>query len=117
MGSFFDIGCKPCNNNSDERGLSVGLNRTASNALEALFDEALQERHPDIHEKIMKYLPLDQISFSELNREEFNLAVNEIQNCILSLTAPAEWQSYQKRMWDDEIGPLIQQDERYQQKR
>lgn len=95
----------------------MGLNRTASNALEALFDEALQERHPVIHEKIMMYLPLDQISFSELNKEEFNLAVNEIQNCIHSRTAPSEWQSYQKRIWDDEIGPLIQQDERYLQER
>ena len=53
MGSFFDIGCKPHNNNIGDRGLTVGLNRTASNALEALFDEALQERYLGIHEKIM----------------------------------------------------------------
>lgn len=114
MGSFFDIGCKPYNNNYGDRGLTVGLNRTASNALEALFDEALQERYPDIHEKIMMYLPMDQISFSELSQKEFNLAVKEIKNYLYHQTETAEWQSYQKRIWEKEIEPLIQQDERYQ---
>ncbi|MBN3145683.1 hypothetical protein [Pectobacterium brasiliense] len=115
MGSFFDIGCKPHNNNTGDRGLTVGLNRTASNALEALFDEALQERHLGIHEKIMIYLPLDQISFSELSKEEFNLAIKEIQTCIHSRRESSEYQSYQRRMWEEEIEPLVQQDERYQQ--
>ncbi|WON76267.1 hypothetical protein [Serratia sp. UGAL515B_01] len=115
MGSFFDIGCKAYNNNYGERGLTVGLNRTASNALETLFDEALQANHPDIHEKIMMYLPLDQISFSELSKEEFNLAVKAIKDCIHNRTEPTEGQSYQKRMWEEEIQPLILQDERYQQ--
>ncbi|WP_455813229.1 hypothetical protein [Pseudomonas graminis] len=114
MGSFFDIGCKPYNNNDGERGLTVGLNRTASNALEALLDEVLQYRHPDIHEKIMMYLPLDQITFSELTKEEFNLTVKEIQKCIHNRTESAEWQCYQERMWVEEIEPLVLQDERYQ---
>lgn len=115
MGYFFDIGCKPYNDNFGERGLTIGLNRTASNAIETLFDEALQKCHPDTHEKVMMYLPLDQINFSELNKEEFNLAIKEIERCIQSRTVSLEWQSYQERIWEEELKPLIQQDERYQQ--
>lgn len=113
MGSFFDIGYKPSTTDGT-RGLRVGLNRTASNALEALFDEALEKRYPDIHEKIMLYLPLDQITFSELDKDEFNLAVQEIKKCVDGRKNAPEGQSYQKRMWEDEIYPLIIQDERYQ---
>lgn len=114
MGSFFDIGCKPYNNNYGERGLTVGLNRTASNALEALFDEALQECYPDIHAKIMMYLPLDQISFSELNKEEFNMAVKTIRQCLYARKEPNEGQLYQQDIWNTEILSLMKQDERYQ---
>lgn len=114
MGSFFDIGCKPYNNNYGERGLTVGLNRTASNALEALFDDALQECHPDIHEKIMMFLPLDQISFSELSKEEFNMAIKTIRQCLFARKEPNEVQLYQQDIWNTEILPLMMQDERYQ---
>lgn len=114
MGSFFDIGYKPDKHNGSPTGLTVGLNRTASNALEALFEESLLEMYPEIHEKIMMYLPLDQISFNELNKEEFNMAIDEIQKCLRCRTEPAEWQSYQKFIWEAEIEPLVQQDERYQ---
>ncbi|MEQ4454278.1 hypothetical protein ABNT06_23105 [Kosakonia sacchari] len=98
MGSFFVIGSKPYNNNYGDRGLSVGLNRTASNAMESLFDEALQQRYPAIHKKVMMYLPVDQISFEELSKEELNLAIKEIQACIDSRKEPSGSQSDQKRV-------------------
>jgi len=81
--------------------------------MESLFDEALQERYPAIHEKVMMYLPLDQICFAELSKEEFNLAVKEIQSCIDSRKESSEPRSYQKQMWEAEIEPLIRQDKRY----
>lgn len=115
MGSFFVIGNKPCNNNYGDRRITELLNRTASNAMESLFDEALQERYPTIHEKLIMYLPMDQICFAELSKEEFNLAIKEIQACIDSRKEPGGPQSYQKRVWEAEIEPLIRQDERYQQ--
>lgn len=110
MGATFFIGYP------EGKDLHVTLNRKASNALEALFDEALQSNYPDIHEKIMEVLVLDQISFTELSNADFNLAVEKIRNCIHSRTEETEWQSYQKRMWEEEMEPLIQQDVRYQKK-
>ncbi|WP_407274373.1 hypothetical protein V6C39_01030 [Dickeya ananatis] len=115
MGSFFNIGRKPCNDNYGDRSLTVGLDRTSSNALEALFDDALQEHYPDIHEKIMLYLPLDQITLAELEKEEFNVAVKTIRECINNRTELTQGQIFQKLTWDEYIEPLIQQDERYQQ--
>ncbi|WHU82346.1 hypothetical protein A7P61_03895 (plasmid) [Pantoea agglomerans pv. betae] len=96
-------------NGSEVSRLSVAIH----NALETLFDEALQEFHPDIHEKVMLNLPLDQINFSELNKDEFNLAIKEIERCIQSRTVSLEWQSYQERIWEEKSTSLIQQDERY----
>ena len=60
----------------------------------------------------MMYLPLDQIFFAELSKEEFNLAVREIQNCIDSKKYKRP-QLYQKQMWEAKIEALIRQDERY----
>lgn len=108
MGATFFIGY------TEGKDLHVTLNRKASNALEALFDGALQSDCPDIHEKIMEVLVLDQISFTELSNADFNLAIKEIRDCIHSRTEATEWHSYQKRMWEEEMEPLIQQDERYQ---
>lgn len=79
MGSFFVIGSKPYNNYTGDRSLSVGLNRTASNAMESLFDEALQKRYPTIQEKVMMSLPMDQVCFEALSKEGFNQAVKQIQ--------------------------------------
>ncbi|MBP2837052.1 hypothetical protein J8658_13695 [Dickeya zeae] len=115
MGSFFNIGRKPCNHSYGDRSLTVGLDRSSSNALEALFDDALLEYYPDIHEKIMLYLPLDQITLAELEKEEFNVAIKTIRECINNQTELTQGQVFQKLTWDEYIEPLIQQDERYQQ--
>ncbi|MGM3223631.1 MULTISPECIES: hypothetical protein [Dickeya] len=97
------------------KDLHVTLNRRASDALEDLFNDALQSSYPIIYEKIMEVLVLDQISFTDLSREDFNLAVKNIRDCIKRRTELTEWQLYQKRIWEEEIEPLVQQDERYQQ--
>ncbi|MBK5073444.1 hypothetical protein I2492_10880 [Budviciaceae bacterium CWB-B4] len=116
MGAYFDIGYKkPSLENYGERTLSILLNRVASGALEMLFDEALKETHPVIHEIIMEVLVLDQISFTDLNKTDFNVAVQAIRDCIASRKEPTEWQTFQKNVWEAQIEPLIQQDECYQQ--
>lgn len=115
MGSFFNIGRKPCGNNYGDRSLTVGLDRSSSNALEALFDDALQEHYPDLHEKVMLYLPLDQIVFAELEREEFNVAIKAIRECIHDRIELTQGQTFQKLAWEEYMEPLFQQDERYQQ--
>lgn len=115
MGAYFDIGYKPLTDNDDERNLSVLLNRSSSSALEMLFDEALQEKYPRIHEIIMEVLVLDQISFTDLSKADFNIAIQAIRNCIASRKEPTEWQIFQKDMWEIYIEPLVQRDQRYQQ--
>jgi len=116
MGSYFGIGYKPLinNHNYGERNLSVVLNRQASNLLEALFDEALQDNYPQIHEKIMEVLPLDQINFNELSEHEFNVAIKCINKYLFDRKNPNEGQLYQQNIWETEILSLMKQDERYQ---
>ncbi|ACZ78787.1 hypothetical protein J8657_19630 [Dickeya oryzae] len=99
----------------ERTSLRITLNRIASDALEDLLDDALQGNHPIIYEKIMEVLVLDQINFTDLNNEEFILAVKVIRDCIKRRTELTEWQLYQKRIWEEEIEPLVQQDERYLQ--
>jgi hypothetical protein len=60
MVMFFLVGLKPEGKNSGVRNLDGGLNRQASNLMEALFDEALLKAYPAIYGKIMETLPLDQ---------------------------------------------------------
>ncbi|KEY57096.1 hypothetical protein [Serratia sp. DD3] len=115
MGSFFNIGRKPCSNNYSDRSLTVGLDRSSSNALEALFDDAFQEHYPELHEKIMLYLPLDQIVLAELEKEEFNVAIKAVRECINNRTELTRGQTSQKLAWEEYMEPIIQQDERYQQ--
>ncbi|AWH87781.1 hypothetical protein [Limnobaculum parvum] len=115
MGATFFIGYKPPENDNIEGSLHEGLNRSASNALEVLFKEALQERFVGIYDQIMQYEVLDQISFIELSITDFNIAVQAIRNCISSRKEPSELQIFQKNIWETQIEPLIQQDERYQQ--
>lgn len=114
MGSYFGIGRKSPSNIYGEGNLSILLNRYASNALEALFDEALEDKFSSIHEKVMEMLPLDQVNFFELNESEFNLSIKAIQDCLDSRINPNENQIFQKHMWETEILPLMKQDERYQ---
>jgi hypothetical protein len=91
------------------------LNRQASDVLEALLDEVLQDNYPVIHQKIMEVQVLDQINFNELNKSEFNTSIKVIREYLAARKETSEGQLYQKRIWEEEIEPLIQQDERYQQ--
>ncbi|PIT08777.1 hypothetical protein BGI40_01940 [Snodgrassella communis] len=98
-----------------EKGsLHITLNRQASNALETLLDESLQKVYPELHEKIMEVLVLDQISFTELTQKEFNIVIKAVRDCIINKKVPTEYDAYQKKIWEKIIEPLIQQDERYQ---
>lgn len=114
MGGFIDIGCKPYEDNDGDRGLFVGLNRSAFDALEVLLDETLQYKHAEIYEKIMIYLSMDQIVFSELSREEFNEVIKCINKYLLNKKELTRGQLYQKDVWATIILPLMKQDERYQ---
>lgn len=98
----------------DGKDLHITLNRNASDVLEILFDEALQNKHAEIHEKVMMYLPLDQINFIELSKEEFNVAIKCINKYLLDRKNPNEGQLYQQDIWNTEILSLMKQDERYQ---
>ncbi|WP_422880922.1 hypothetical protein [Pantoea agglomerans] len=115
MGAYFGIGYRALDNNYGERNLSVVLNRQASDVLEALLDEVLQDNYPVIHQKIMEVQVLDQINFNELNKSEFNTSIKVIREYLAARKETSEGQLYQKRIWEEEIEPLIQQDERYQQ--
>lgn len=98
-----------------EKGsLHITLNRVASNALETLLDESLKETHPELYEKIMEVLVLDQMSFTDLNKVDFNISIQAIRDCIAKWKNLTELQLYQKKIWEEVIEPLIQQDERYQ---
>ncbi|HII3580882.1 hypothetical protein, partial [Citrobacter freundii] len=99
---------------SGVRNLDVGLNRQASQLMEALFDESLQETFPAIHNKIMEMLPLDQINFDELSLIEFNIAIHAIRNCLARRTELTNWQEWQKELWERNFEPLVRQDFRYQ---
>ncbi len=105
MGATFFVG------NSD--GLHVTLNRRASDALEILLDEALREKYIDIYKKIMKMEVLDQISFTDLNKTEFMLAIQVIRDCLPNRPAPTEGLLTQRKIWEEEIEPLIKKDQRY----
>jgi len=96
------------------RNLDVGLNRQASNFMEALFDGALQELYPSIHEKIMETLPLEQMNFDELSPTDFNIAIHAIRNCLARRIAPEDWQEWQKELWEQNFESLARQDFRYQ---
>lgn len=113
MGSYVGIGYRSSVNN-DEGNLSIVLNRSASNALEMLIDESLQITHPELHEIIMEVLALDQINFFELSKNDFNISIQAIRDCIAKWKNLTELQLYQKKIWEEVLEPLIQQDERYQ---
>ncbi|PAW36138.1 hypothetical protein CIL06_10670 [Pantoea vagans] len=115
MGAYFGVGYRALNSNHGEGNLSVVLNRQASDVLEALLDEVLKDNYPVIHEKIMELQVLDQITFNELNKSEFDTAIRVIRQYLAARKETSEGQLYQKRIWEKEIEPLIQQDERYQQ--
>ncbi|AUQ27203.1 hypothetical protein [Dickeya zeae] len=115
MGAYFGIGYRASSNNYDERKLSVVLNRQASDVLVALFDEVLKENYPVIYDKIMEVQVLDQINFYDLNESEFNEILNVIRSYLATRKEKNEGILYQKRIWEEEIEPLAQQDDRYQQ--
>ncbi|AMO46473.1 hypothetical protein GA0061071_12029 [Kosakonia oryzendophytica] len=107
MGATFFIGYP------QDKDLHTTLNRTESDALEALLDEALVGKYSHIHDIVMEMLVLDQISFTELSSSDFNTAIQAVRNCLHSRNEPNEWQLYQKRIWEKELEPLMQQDDRY----
>lgn len=109
MGATFFIGYP------EDKDLHVTLSRVASDALETLLDAALQEKHPEIHTVIMEMLALDQISFAGLDRDDFNMMIKAVREYLIGLEDLTAWQLYQKAMWKEELEPLLQQDERYQQ--
>jgi hypothetical protein len=98
-----------------DKSLHVTLNRGASDALELLIDDALEKKHPKLHEKIMEMLPLDQIHFVELDNHEFNMVIRAIRQCISSWDTPTEWQLREKKVWEEEAEPLVVLDPRYNQ--
>jgi hypothetical protein len=114
MGSYVGIGYRSSSNN-DEGNLSIILNRSASNALEILIDDCFKIEHPKLHGIIMEVLVLDQINFFELNEDDFNMAVRAIRKYISGWEKPSELQLHQKKVWEEYIEPLIQQDQRYHQ--
>ncbi|MCO7256534.1 hypothetical protein KSI86_20470 [Dickeya oryzae] len=114
MGAYFGIGYRASSNNYGERKLSVVLNRQASDVLVALFDEVLKENYPVIYDKIMEVQVLDQINFYDLNESEFNETIKVIRNYLATRKEKNEGFLYQKRIWEEEIEPLAQQDDRYQ---
>ncbi|MDW5500138.1 hypothetical protein R6Y99_10095 [Pseudomonas lundensis] len=96
-----------------DKSLHVTLNRGASDALESLIDDALQQKYPELHEKIMEMLPLDQINFVELNNHDFNAVIGAIRQCISSWDTPTESQLRKKKIWEEEAEPLVILDPRY----
>lgn len=113
MGSYVGIGFRSLKDDNDEN-LSIVLNRGASNALEMLIDESLQNSHPKLYKIITEVLVLDQFNFYELSKNDFNTVVKTITDYISAWKNPSELQLYQKKLWEETLLPLIQQDERYQ---
>lgn len=110
MGSYIGIGYSK----KSADNLSVVLNRSASGALEILFDKALNGKHSELYEKIMEVFVLDQMNFYDLEKEDFNIAIKAIRNYLTEMREPTEAQSFQKLVWNSEIEPLIKQDKRYE---
>lgn len=98
----------------DKESLHVTLNRNASDALETLLDQSLQKTYPVLHEKIMKELVLDQISFNNLTKKEFNILIKTVKNYLNDISFHAKKEYYQKKVWEENIIPLIQRDKRYE---
>lgn len=94
--------------------LHVTLNRNASDALETLLDESLQTTYPIIHDKIMEELVLDQISFNNLTKKEFNILIKTVQNYLNNKSFHRERENYQEKVWEENVIPLIQRDKRYE---
>lgn len=67
---------------SKHKNLHVTLNRKASDAVETLFDAALREQIPRIHEEVVKMLVLDQISFVDLDKTDFDMAIDAVRFCF-----------------------------------
>ncbi|MBQ0536747.1 MULTISPECIES: hypothetical protein [Providencia] len=110
MGSYIGIGYSK--NSADN--LSIVLNRSASGALEVLFDKALNEKYPAIYETVMEVYVLDQMNFYDLEKKDFNIAIKAIRNYLTEMREPTENQLFQKLVWNNEIEPLIKQDKRYE---
>ncbi|MEX6255744.1 hypothetical protein [Providencia huaxiensis] len=110
MGAYIGIGYSE----NSTKNLSVSLNRSASGALEVLFDKALQARYPQIYETIMEVFVIDQMNFYDLEEKDFNIAIKTIRNYLRDMKNPTEAQLFQKFIWQSEIEPLIQQDKRYE---
>lgn len=99
---------------SKDKSLHVTLNRKASDAVEMLFDDVLREKKTKIHEEVMKMLVLDQISFVDLSKDDFNMVIEAVRSYFFRLDSLTEWQSFQKYIWEEILAPLFEQDERYQ---
>ncbi|WP_052050366.1 hypothetical protein [Cedecea neteri] len=110
MGLYIGVGYSK--NSGDN--LSVVLNRSASGALEVLFDKALNTKYPTLYETIMEVYFLDQINFYDLEKKYFNIAIKAIRNYLIEIIEPTEAQLFQKVVWNNEIEPLIKQDKRYE---
>ena len=99
---------------SKDKSLHVTLNRKASDAVEMLFDDVLREKKTKIHEEVMEMLVLDQISFVDLGKDDFNMVIEAVRSYFFRLDSLTEWQSFQKYIWEEILAPLFEQDERYQ---
>ncbi|AIR62864.1 hypothetical protein LH23_20035 [Cedecea neteri] len=108
MGATFFIGC------SKDKELYVTLNRGASDAIEILLDEVLKGEYINIHESITEMSVLDQLNFCNLSKTDFNFVINAVKKYLDSQVDPTEGQVIQHRLWEEDILPLMKQDERYQ---
>lgn len=100
----------------EDKFISTYVNSSYWDAFGDLLDEVFLPNYPKLHGIVKseegEYLKF--YSFVELNKRDFNQAVNLIRDYIAKQKNPTEWQKMAQVVWNEIAEPYIIKDERYQ---
>lgn len=92
--------------------LSTNVNSAADGYISGLLSFALEEKHPDIYEKITEQVIF--MRFDELNKDEFIAVNQEIDSFLLRSDLPENLQ-LGLHFWLELIKPIMDLDSRHEQ--
>ena len=108
---FFSVG----HPNQDYGILGEYINSSAWECIGELLDWALLAKHPKLHEMIKEesYL-LGFYSFTELDKEQFNVVVWEVRALVANLEHPSDLGKNCISAWNEYVEPFLAADSRYE---
>jgi hypothetical protein len=90
--------------------LSVEVNSTTDAYLSELLSLALEEKYPELYEKITEQVIF--IRFDELAKEEFHVVKHELEILLLASDASEGSKGVGAKLWGELIQPLMDLDSR-----